>query len=391
MIILLASAGVVLSAAAELPETVTVGGVFDITGNWSVDGEQGKTAAELAVSDFNGYLDLIGADWRMDITIEDSQALGSVAFEKVQALKSKGIDLLVGMGFSSHIQTSKSYVDSSNMLVISHASQAANLAIDDSIFRLVPPDNNQIPVINAMLKDAGIEALIMVIRDDTWGNGIADGMVDTYEGHMNDQIIKYNTEIQDYSAEASIINDDIKELIEEHGADKVGVLYVGTEEFILLLEQLRPYGDAKQVRWFSTSTQAAKQEIIENRHALEFAEATQLTASRFIEESNSLQQHMTEQFKEIYGNDTNVSTYAYPAYDSIWLLGNALLHTQSTDVELLTAAIPEVARHSFGAAGHLELTEFGDLAGSDYEIWHVSDGQWSKYADYDRLQDNLKK
>ena len=148
-----------------IPDEVVIGGVFDVTGNWSQEGEEGKSAAEQAINDFNEYLATIGANWRMSMQVEDAQANASVALEKVQSLKGRGIDLLVGMGFSSHIQSTKGYIDASNMLAISHGSQAANLAIDDSIFRLRPDDNSQAPVVNAMLEDAGIEVLATVTRE----------------------------------------------------------------------------------------------------------------------------------------------------------------------------------------------------------------------------------
>ena len=92
--------------------------------------------------------------------------------------------MLVGMGYSSHLEQSASYVGSNNMLVISHASQAANLEIDDNMFRLVPSDSNQAPVVVAMIEDAGIEVLVPLIRDDTWGDGILGAMVNSFNGTM---------------------------------------------------------------------------------------------------------------------------------------------------------------------------------------------------------------
>lgn len=104
----LASLAVIMTAGAaasgayaqsgEIPDRVVIGGVFDITGNWSLEGEEGRSAAELAVDDFNEYLVAIGAGWTMTMQVEDAQANASVALDKVQSLKGRGIDLLVGMG-----------------------------------------------------------------------------------------------------------------------------------------------------------------------------------------------------------------------------------------------------------------------------------------------------
>lgn len=366
-------------AYAQVPETVRIGGVFDVTGNWSLEGEEGKTAAEFAVEDFNRYLTAMGQDWSFEMLVEDAQANASVALDKIQTLKGTGIDLLVGVGFSSHIQLAKSYIDSNNMLAISHGSQAANLAIDDSIFRLRPDDSNQAPVINAMLKDAGIEVLATVNRDDTWGNGLKDGVLDIFDGDTV-ELLSYPPDAIDFSVEVSILDEDLGKLIDKYGADKVGVLYVGTQEFLQIVQQANPYENIPKVRWFGSNTQSSSTDLVEDPFALKFTQRTQFTAVRAVSEDNSIRQSLDARIMEKY--DRATSPYSYSAYDSVWLLGTAILHTQSTDVATLTAAIPLVANHTLGSIGPLELNAAGDLAGSTYQVWKVVNGQWVKYANY---------
>ncbi|MCE2507829.1 MAG: hypothetical protein J4G04_00785 [Nitrosopumilaceae archaeon] len=99
----------------------------------------------MAVEDFNTYLENIGAGWSFHLSAEDTQSSGAVSFEKVQAFNGAGVKMLVGLPFSQYISQAASYIDRNNMLVISHASQSANLAIDDTVFRLVPNDSYQAP------------------------------------------------------------------------------------------------------------------------------------------------------------------------------------------------------------------------------------------------------
>lgn len=378
----------VASAQSSIPEEVKVGGVFDVSGNWSVDGEEAKSVAELAISDFNEYLAAIGADWRMVMQVEDAQANTSVALDKVQSLRSSGIDLLLGMAFSSHIQTAKSYIDSNNILVISHASQAAHLSIDDTIFRLRPNDNNQAPVVNAMLKDAGIEVLVTVTRGDAWGDGLKDGVGGLFDGTVV-ELFRYNPDAVDFSVEVSILDEDISELVEEHGADKVGVLYVGTDEFKQIIQQMDLYENVDKVRWFSTATQAdSVPDYIEDAQIREFYENTMFTAVRSIPgDINSITKHVDDWVYEKYNRTTSV--FSYPSYDSVWLLGTTILQTQTTDVDVLTEALPLVASRSFGSLGHLELNDGGDLTSSINEIWQVVDGEWVKIAGYDQVNQSL--
>ena len=385
----LASLAVIMTAGAaasgayaqsgEIPDQVVIGGVFDITGNWSLEGEEGRSAAELAVDDFNEYLVAIGAGWTMTMQVEDAQANASVALDKVQSLKGRGIDLLVGMGFSSHIHTAKGYIDSNGMLAISHGSQATNLAMDDSIFRLRPDDNSQSPVINAMLKDAGIEVLATVTRGDPWGDGLKQGVEETFEGEVV-EIFRYNPDAVDFSVEAPILDVEVGRLIEQHGADKVGVLYVGTNEFLLLIQQLDFYENVGKVRWFSTNIQAGNSILVEDPVAFEFAKKVQFIASRSVIDNNSIKTYVDEWALERYGRAASI--YSYAAYDSIWLLGTAIQQAQTTDVHTLTSIMPAVAKNMIGSGGHLELNEAGDLASSTFEIWQVTGDGWVEVAEY---------
>ena len=375
------------AAYAEIPEEVTVGGVFDITGNWATEGEEGKTAAQLAILDFNRYLEDIGADWRMKMRVEDAQALGSVAFDKVTTLHGSGINILLGMAFSSHLSLSAGYIESNNMLALSCCSQAGNLEIDDNIFRLVPNDNNQAPAVNAMIEDAGIEVLVMVTRGDTWGDGIRDTLIDIYDGTAVEGF-RYHTDAIDFSSEISLLDEQLGELIDEHGADKVGVFYVGTDEFLLMVQQMRFYDNVDDVRWFSTNTQASSIELVQDDDALAFTETTMFTATRQqVGTANHLTAYVDALLYDTYGR--NASPYSYAAYDSVWLLGTAILQTESTETDDLVGAMPLVAERMLGASGPLRLTDEGDLAHASYVVMQIRNGEWVQDATYDPITQSI--
>ncbi len=358
-------------AFAEIPEEVRIGGIFDK--NWAEGDESSRTAA-IAVEDFNLYLDNIGAEWQFSLEVEDAESRSSVALDKIQAFRSAGVDKIIGMAFSSHINLAASYIDRNNMLVISHGSQAENLAIDDSIFRLVPNDGNQAPPIVEMLNDAGIEVLVTVVRGDTWGDGLIATVSELYEGTVEPGF-RYNPDAADFSVEAALLDGIIADLINEHGADKIGVLYIGTDEFLLLMQAMDSYNNVDRVRWFSTNTQSVKSYFFEDPAAIEFAKDTQFTATRSVfMVDNGLKDDLDSKFTELY--NATISTYGYASYDSVWLLGLAMLQTQSADPVILTSAIPHVAAHMLGTSGDLTLTEYGDLASSSFEVWQTGDDGW---------------
>ena len=381
-LLLVAAAGLAAGgASAEVPPDVRIGGVFELTGTWPSEGGQAKTAAEFAVDDFNEYLAGVGANWTMHMRAEDSRGMPSVALEKVQALHGAGIDMIVGMAFSSHIQVSKGYIDANDIIVVSHASQSENLAIADSVFRLVPNDANQSPAVAAAIKDAGISVLVTVSRADTWGDGLRDGIASHFDGEVL-KLIRYDPNSVDFSVSASVLDAVLGGLISWHGADKVGVLYVGNDEFLAIIQQMQYYPSVSQVRWFSTNTQANNMELVEDPVAREFVENVRLAATWYAEPHyNTIKHGLDERFMEKYGNPPSI--YGYAAYDSVWLLGLSILQTQSIDTDVVADAIPRVANHALGAGGQLTLTDGGDLANFNLQMLQVTNGTWTKYADYD--------
>ena len=362
-------------ASAEIPSEVKIGGIFDY--DWA-EGEEGARITEIAVNDFNEYLANIGADWTMSVSLEDAQSNNNIALNKIQDFNTAQVDILVGVAYSSHINLAASYIKNNDILVLSHGSQADILSIDDTVFRLVPSDKNQAPAIAKMIEDAGIESLIFVYRGDTWGDGLVEHVKELFNGTIAEEEIRYDQDTRVFSSSLSLLNDDIiPEQIEKYGADAVGVLYVGTDEFLPFMQSAQKfYTNVDDVRWFGSNTQSVKTYFFEDDSAKEFAKATQFTATRSIPagDGNAIREHVDAQYMEMY--NSTVSTYGYAAYDSIWLLGNAILQTQSTDTHTLTNAIPHVASHMLGAAGDLTLTEYGDLYVASFTVMQVSGDDW---------------
>ena len=358
--------------------TVTIGGVFDLSGDWSLTGGEIKTAAEMAEADFNGFLRTVGADWRLKIAYEDSQTSGSVAQEKVHTLNSRNIKLLVGMALSSHLQATHQYIENNDMLVVSCCSTAAHLAVDDNIFRLRPDDSRQAPAMDTMLDNAGIEVIYMINRNDAWGDGFRKAIRDVYGGTFVEGV-SYDPAQRDLSVSASLIDEEIGELIDEYGADKVAAFYVGFDKIIQLTEILKNHENASKVRWFGSNVQADADQYLDNPASAEFFNATRFTAVKTVTPDNPIRQDLNERIRAIY--DREPSIYSHSAYDSVWLLGYAIHLTQSTDADTLKTVIPLVAERMVGSFGSLQLTDVGDVASEYYEVWTVRDGEWVREYD----------
>ena len=377
-------------ASAELSGEIPIGAIVPITGKLANSGEENKIGYELAVVDFNKYLEEKGAGWSLSITSEDSQTSPTVSLEKVQALYAQGIQHVIGPQSSGNIQNIKGYVDSNNILIISPSSTSPLLAIpDDSIFRLAPDDSNQAVAIAKLLEDAGISVLVPVWREDAWGVGLDTAIRDAFpaRGGIVDDGIGYSPEISDFSTEASLLAEIVRGHVDENDAEKVAVVFFGFGEAKLFFQSASTHDILNDVRWFGADG-TAKRDFIEDPIALGFSTDTDFTAVVVASGKNDLSKHVEDTVMTELGRIP--STYASSAYDAIWLLGLSMERTQSTDVTELTAAFPEVAAEHQGALGSTELNENGDLAQTNYDVWTISDAQWKQAGVYYAATDSIE-
>ena len=96
-----------------------------------------------------------------------------------------------------------------------------------------------------------------------------------------------------------------------------------------------------------------------------------------------VQDHITEKLGRA------PSTYVHSSYDAVWIIGLAMLQSQSTNVDTIKAAIPGVTDHYYGAIGPTKLNEAGDLAQADYEVWGIRNSEWTLLGKYTYASDTI--
>ncbi len=370
---------------------IHLGLITPLSGDVAQYGEENLAATNLAVDDFNKYLADKDAGWSIELTIEDSQTLPTAALEKIQSLRAKGISIVLGPWSSASLQNVKGYADSNEMLLFSCCSTSPLIAISgDSVFRMSPDDSNQGTAISKLFDDAGIEVMVPVWREDAWGTGLQDASRLSFEsrGGIVDDGLGYNPEVSEFSVEASILADTVQGYVNDHGADKVGVLYVGFGEVLLFMQAASDYEVLGDVRWFGSDANTKESKLVEDSIGLGFVTDTMYTTVQVASGKNDLSQYVDSSLNESIGRIP--STYASSAYDMMWLMGLTIEREQSTDVAVLTAAIPEVAEEYVGALGSSRLNDAGDLAQTNYDVWDIRDGSWTLAGTYFSASDTIE-
>ena len=369
---------------------VTIGLILPLTGDLATHGIENHEGSKFGVAEFNKYLEEIGEPWQLKMVSEDSATSPVIALEKLSSLNAKGIGIIVGPETSSNIRNIKGYSDSNNMLLISCCSSAPALAIpNDSVFRLVPDDTNQGTAIAKLIQHEGIEVMIPVWRGDTWGDGISDASINSFveRGGQTDEGIRYNPESPEFSASTSLLAEKVRGYVEEYGADKVAILFLGFAEILSFIQSASEHEILDDVRWFGPGANTKEHRLIEDPIGLEFSTSVQFTTVQVAVSKNPTYEKVQTYLTETLGRAPN--TFVHSSYDAVLIIGLAMLETQSTDVSTIKAIFPEIAENYSGAIGPTKLNEAGDLAQADYEVWGIRGGEWVLLGKYTHSDDSI--
>jgi branched-chain amino acid transport system substrate-binding protein len=369
---------------------VTIGLILPLTGDLATHGIENLEGSKYGVVEFNKYLNEIDAPWHLKMVSEDSATSPVIALEKLTALNAKGIGIIVGPETSSNIRNIKGYSDSNNMLLVSCCSSAPALAIpNDSVFRLVPDDTNQGTALAKLFQHEGIEVLVPVWRGDTWGDGLSEAATGSFRdrGGQTGEGIRYNPESPEFSASTSLLAEKVQGYVDEYGADKVAVLFLGFAEILQFTQSASEHDILDDVRWFGPGANTKEHKLIEDRIGLDFSTSVQFTTVQFAASKNPIYDKVQAHLTETLGTEPN--TFVHSSYDAVWVIGLAILETQSTDVSTIKAALPEIAENYSGAIGSTKLNEAGDLAQADYEVWGIRGGEWVLLGKYTQSDDSV--
>ncbi|RNJ75814.1 MAG: ABC transporter substrate-binding protein [Nitrosopumilus sp. H13] len=372
------------TAEMELSGEIEIGSLLPLSGRLSGHGEENLAGTEFGVIKFNEHLESIGATWSIKLVSEDTATNQQVALDKITTLNAKGVKMIIGPETSANTKHVKPYADSNGMLLVSCCSTAPALAIaDDSVYRLVADDTNQGPALAALMAGEGMEVMVPIWRSDTYGDGLQKTATEAFvaNGGTVDEGIPYSPDTQEFSVSTSLLADIVLGHVDRVGAEKVGVLYIGFSEIQQFAQSGSDHEVLNQVRWFGPDGATKQKSLTTDPLASEFAETVKFTSLQIAAAENPVYVSVQEFVEEKLGREP--STFAHSSYDAVWLIGLAMLETDSTDVDAIKAELHGVAEDYDNAAlGSIKLNEAGDLAEADYEIWGVRDGEWKLLGVY---------
>ena len=331
-----------------------------------------RHATEIACEEINAYAQSLGIDFKMVPLFEATEGSDAKVVEKFDSLVARGVKFVTGFWWSSSVRLVLEKANEQKILLISAASTAMDLAIeDDYCFRMPVTDVSQGPAMAKMILDYDVEAVVAFVRGDTWGDGLYGFFEDRWLelGGKIVEKMRYDPEKTEFGAEAELLDGYVSDAIEQYGQDKVGLLYVGFDvpDGVGFFSAAANYPTLMSVTWFGTDGHETTPDPIREvgQHMVKVRHVGTLMG--IAKTQNYFD--FAAKFDPRYG--APATTYETCQYDSVWILGKAILESASIDPEVVKEAVPIVAETYFGASGWCRFNEAGDRAGANFDIWAV--------------------
>lgn len=364
-------------AEPQIQNTITVGALLSLTGNWSSLGINSKAALEIATEDINQYMEETGSVYRFATTVYDTKLDAALAEQAIINAKDSGISFIIGPQSSAEVGAIKSFADANNILVISQGSTAGSLSIAaDNIIRFCPDDLLEGKAMANTIYKSGIRGLVTVSRDDAGNKGLqtSTGTAFTTLGGTVLDVAPYatTTTTTDFAAVLADIKTKLQ-VFSTLSSDQTAVYLASFDEAKDLFKQAAADSVLSSVKWFGADGVALSAALTSDADAAGFAAATRFFAPTFglPEQAESKWQPLAQAIKNRTGIDPDA--FALAAYDAMWVVALTYQATSGIDADFAKkkTVFQRQANNYYGVTGPTLLNEFGDRAIGSFDYWGI--------------------
>lgn len=345
--------------------------VIPTSGDLETKGVSSHAALTMAVDDMNALLTSIGSDTSIRLEITETTSDPQSALEAVQKLHDAGVHMVLGYFTSAHLEAIREYVDENDMLILSAGSSAPSVAIaDDNILRFNPDDRLQGEALTAFLKEEGIADIVLLVRDDVWGD---DLMTAVHENLANDttleDVVRYTPGEVSFNKTLVSLDNEVGKVLKLEDAKAVGVLAITFGEISQIMEEAShpEYANLSAVRWFGVDGNVLDANLAATPAAAAFAAERKFTGTIYFPNLNSIQSSTVARLTKELGYEPD--GYAYALYDMAKIASGSYALRGAEDARSLKQAVTYISSSYKGITGDMILNEAGDRSEGTYAYW----------------------
>jgi branched-chain amino acid transport system substrate-binding protein len=377
-------------------DEIKIGALLGLSGSSYESGIIQQKVLNKAVEDVNDYFSKSHIQKKVALQIENTEIKPDVALAKVKKLVDKGIRIIIGPQTSSELKKIKEeYADKHDVLLISQSSTAPSLSKKDNIFRLLQNDTNQAKKIAEKMRSDGIEVVIPICRNDSYGNELYNITQVNFEDlhHHFSEGIKYDPHVGKFAGSLHRINfivwdKNLKALnfavksaasSVKNSYSKVGVYVISYGEIVPLLFQAPSHTELDKVNWYGSEATAKNERLLKHQKAVEFAYKTNFTSPLLSLNEPKLEQLESATKLKLNPNDAN-------AYDALWLAALTANISENTEFYKLKNNFNKIIDSYQGASGNIKLDSYGDRIGN-YDLWMIKQNVINKNYEWEKIKE----
>jgi branched-chain amino acid transport system substrate-binding protein len=373
---------------------VTIGVLSDLSDGLSSEGLRVQAYTQQAVNDVNAWVQNTTWAGKVNFKVDVVDYAGSptTGDQDLKSLAASGVAVAVGPLSSGVASAMLTDADNLHVVLISPSSTSPAIAIpNDYLFRTAPDDFYQGQADATMMASQGVKGLIIVYRDDTYGDGLYNYTSADFSSAGGSGVtvdaVPYPPTATSFTNILPTINSDYQALVAKYGAGAVAIDAISFEELgYLLTEAQSSYPALLQTPqpWYGTDGEQGDTALTNSTYGAVMQDV-RMTATVFGYANTTKSLSVCADFS----SQPNLScdSYALGSYDDVWLAALSVLDCGANSGVCVQKVLPSVADSYFGATGWTDLNAAGDRNGGDFQIWTVESpkagenwylsGEWS--------------
>lgn len=369
-----------------LPSEIDIGYIHSGTAEISL----AAPAVKMFTEDVNKFCADAGLPLKFVVLEENAQDSATTALEKYQDLLSRGVQIVVGLAWSSHCKACLPMANERKIPILSVGSAASSLAIaNDYLFRAVTDTSQQVKVLKRLLVDSNTKAVIPAVTQEDVTIAIMQDLTKALPtGIEVYSSVPLDPSKQEFVGEFATVNTEYQAAVAKYGADYVSVLPIFVQAGPQILNSMVQYPALLNARGRvfggdCGGTADIPQYAPDAASKLEFT-CYDTSAPEF---NSPNYQTWKERFVAIAGFQPNY--HGFNTYDSLWIAAWSILSAKEYTGEAIAKVIPTMASQYYGLSGWYVLNEAGDRKYPLFTVYKIVEGKWVTTYLYDGLTDTL--
>jgi branched-chain amino acid transport system substrate-binding protein len=387
-----------INNTSQQESIIYVGALLPLTGsNGTSLGLAAKAALEIARDEINDYLNMVNANFSIELDLRDTQMDTLTAVQKFNSLTMYDTRVIIGPQSNEELNVLKAFADAANVMLIGYNASSTSFTIEnDNIFRFCPDDRLEGLATAVLMRADTTKVLVTVYRSDignTSVNKYVRGSFSTAGGTLSSQF-SYGVATTNFSTVVQSIRSQVDALLTQFDTSSIAVYLASQKECSAILTAASSDSVLMKLHWYGGNGIERSGQLVSDSTAGRFASSINFTITSFGSDPAASQRStsVAAQITSKSGQPGTANTLA--VYDALWAVALAYSVTNgSDDISILKKSIMENAGRTYGATGWNILNSAGDRALAWYEYSTVrknaSGYYWSRTGSYNTATGTL--